>query len=318
MINRLVIILLVIVAGVVQAADPNNIVIITNKSRVSEQVIKIELEVPDVKVTVSPVKIEPVTSQVDVGTIITQVEGYYDNAYTKIDENMSRWVAIWGTIIAGVTIVVTVFGFIIPIINEKQRKTDFGNIQKDHENTRKLLGIQQAKLVNLEAALKAEISTTTDFTKEEVAKAIVDLENKTNESIAEISKETKLELYREMCRTYHHNELLHCNAGSYEHALLTLLTRIEYRIKSEVDEDDLIKYMKKAELGADTYIKKISSKSTLGYKSLGRIANGIISKMKVGVKETQYSANVIDMITEIENKITDLIEQFPTETADDQ
>lgn len=151
--------------GVACAAESEKEVTITAKPQVPEQTIKIELSVPDVKVVIPdinvnvpnvkveipPVKIEPATSQVDVGTVITQVEGYYDNAYTKIDQSMSRWVNIWGIIIGGVAIFVTIYGVIIPIVNEKQRKTDFTKIEDGYAETTK-------QLEQLEGRVEKQIS----------------------------------------------------------------------------------------------------------------------------------------------------------------
>lgn len=140
--------------GVACAAESEKEVTIIAKPQVPEQTIKIELEVPDIKIDIPPVKIEPATSQVDVGTVITQVEGYYNNALNRIFNTITLWFAFIGV---GVTVVLWYLGK-----REKKRQTDFNMITAEHRDTQKVVGIQISKHVILEGRVEKEISDLED------------------------------------------------------------------------------------------------------------------------------------------------------------
>lgn len=143
--------------GAAYAAESEKEVTITAKPQVPEQTIKIELEVPDIKVDIPPVKIEPATSQVDVGTVITQVEGYYDHALNRIFNTIILWSAFIGIIVTlagvGVTVALWFFGK-----REKKRQTDFNKITAELRDTQEALGIQISNHGLLKSRVEKEIS----------------------------------------------------------------------------------------------------------------------------------------------------------------
>ncbi len=141
--------------GVACAAESEKEVTIIAKPQVPEQTIKIELEVPDIKVDIPPVKIEPATSQVDVGTVITQVEGYYNNALNRIFNTITLWFAFIGV---GVTVVLWYLGK-----REKKRQTDFNKNTAELRDLQKIVGIQISKHGLLEGRVEKQLSDLEDL-----------------------------------------------------------------------------------------------------------------------------------------------------------
>ncbi len=341
MTNRLMIILLLIIAGVIQASEVEKATVIV-KPQVSEQVIKIEFEVPEVKVEIPPIKIEQATGQVDVGTIITQVEGYYSNALNNIFNMLALWLAVATFIVA---IVLWYLGN-----REKKRETDFNKIRKDNENTQKLLVNNQSKIVQLELDLKAKIGTEIDGTKEEVAQAILKLENKTDKSIVEISteitdklgqletglkteikaaieslktevadtivdldkttkdsinmisEETKGKLYQELWVVYLFNEKLYESAGNNVDAINCTLNAISYIIRSNYPKEYVVQRLEKSERNLCRIVGKIQS---IPKSDLYRNTKDIIDSLYTSSKEKQRGETVDVIIARIEQMIKD-------------